>query len=78
MSNRAFMEETEMKELTAEQIEKLRSGKLEAVSGGAEKECPNRFQCPKCGSEDVWYHDWGGYVECACNKCGYEWYYPYA
>ena len=67
-------------ELTAEQEEiKLTDKQIEAASGGTGGSSPaNEISCPSCGSTDVSFAPLGeGFYECRCNKCGYEWEYPY-
>ena len=66
-------------ELTAGQKTELKEEQIITASGGTGESSPTNleFTCPKCGSTNVWYHDWGGYVECSCNNCGYEWIIPY-
>ncbi len=66
-------------DLTAEQKEiKLPDEQFEAASGGTGESSPTNgeFTCPQCWSTNVWYHDWGGYVECSCRDCGCEWKIP--
>ena len=67
-------------ELSAEQKTELTDKQIEAASGGTGESGPanGRFTCPKCESTNVWYHDWGGYVQFDCRNCGYEWEIPYA
>ena len=67
-------------ELSAEQETKLNNNELESASGGTGKPLADNptFTCPKCGSTDVYYHDFGGYIFCHCNNCGFEGIIPYA
>ena len=67
-------------ELTAEQKTELTDEQIKAASGGTGGSSlkDEKYTCPKCGSTNLWYHDFGGFVQFDGRNCGYEWEIPYA
>ncbi len=53
----------------------LSDNELEKVSGGmsGSSRKDEQYTCPKCGSKNPWYHDWGEFIQFDCRNCGYEW-----
>ena len=53
----------------------LSENELEKVSGGmgGSGSTDNTILCPKCSGPRIRYKDCHMFVQCICNRCGYEW-----